>query len=332
MKTKYSLLELAIIPKGTSVPELLNQTLQAAQHAEQLGYERFWLAEHHNSLAIASSATQVLIGYVAGGTKTIRVGSGGVMLPNHSPLIVAEQFGTLASLYPGRIDLGLGRAPGTDQLTAMAIRSDRMLSVHNFPDEIKQIQTYLSPENSTAKVRVPFAEGVNLPIYILGSSTDSAYLAAAMGLPYAFASHFATTHLHEALKIYRDNFKPSEVLDKPYTIAGVNILAADDVEYAEHLLSSLILMFYNVLTGRSDYLQPPAPLTADMRELWKHPSLQQMLKFTFIGDKEKVRIDTQAFLQETQVDEIMVVSNMYHFKDRLKSLKLFSEVMQELNK
>lgn len=332
MKTKYSLLELAIIPNGTSVNELLRQTLKVAQHAETLGYERFWLAEHHNSLAIASSATQVLIGYIAGGTNRIRVGSGGVMLPNHSPLIVAEQFGTLASLYPGRIDLGLGRAPGTDQLTAMAIRTDRMQSVHSFPEEIKQIQTYLSEENSTSKVRVPFAEGVDLPMYILGSSTDSAYLAASLGLPYAFASHFATTHLHQALKIYRDNFKPSAVLDKPYTIAGINILAADDVAYAEQLLSSLILMFYNVLTGKSDYLQPPAPLTDDMRELWEHPSLQQMLKYTFIGDKEKVKIETEAFLQETQVDELMVVSNMYHLHDRLKSLTIFSEVMKTLNK
>lgn len=331
MKTEYSLLELAIIPQGTAPTELFQQTLKVAQRAEKWGYKRFWLAEHHNSLAIASSATQVLIGYIANGTKTIKVGSGGVMLPNHSPLIVAEQFGTLGLLYPDRIDLGLGRAPGTDQLTASAIRSDRMTSVYNFPTEIEQIQTYFSTENSKSKVRVPFAEGVEVPIYILGSSTDSAHLAAAKGLPYAFASHFASPHLFEALKIYHNNFQPSQFLKEPYTIAAANVLVADTNEEADRLLTSLIMMFYNVLTGQSDFLQPPTEMTNELRELWAHPSIQQMLKYTFVGDKEKVKTETIQFIEATKVNEVMAVSNMFDVKDRLRSLQYFSEIMQELN-
>lgn len=327
----YSLLELAIISEGSSTAKTFENTLDLAQKAEDWGYSRFWLAEHHNALSIASSATAVLIGYIAGGTKKIKVGSGGIMLPNHSPLIVAEQFGTLATLFPGRIDLGLGRAPGTDQVTAQAIRSDRMQSVHSFPEEISQIQQYLSAENSTAKVRVPFAEGVEVPVYVLGSSTDSAHLAASKGLPYAFASHFATTHLFEALNIYHNEFQPSEFLKEPYAIACVNVIAADTEAKAESLATSLIRMFIGVLTGKSEYLQEPMEMTTELRSLWQHPNVYQMLKYTFVGTKETIKQKTIAFLEQTRVNELMMVSNVYSHEDRLRSCQIFAEVMQEIS-
>jgi luciferase family oxidoreductase group 1 len=329
-KIPYSILELATISNGSTPADTFKNSLDLAQRAEAMGYSRFWLAEHHNALSIASSATAVLIGHIAGGTRKIRVGSGGIMLPNHSPLIVAEQFGTLGTLYPNRIDLGLGRAPGTDQDTARAIRPDRMLSVHNFPTEISQIQQYLSPANSAANVRVPFAEGVDVPVYVLGSSTDSAHLAAEKGLPYAFASHFATTHLFEALNIYHNEFKPSRFLQQPYTIAGLNVIAADTDAEAEILSTSLIRMFINVLTGKSDYLQEPMEMTAELRELWHHPKLQQMLKYTFAGSKDTVKEKTKAFLAQTRANELMVVSNIYDHQDRVKSYRIFSEIMQEI--
>lgn len=327
----YSLLELAFVTEEGSPAITFKDSLTLAQKAEALGYTRFWLAEHHNTVSIASSATVVLIGYIAGGTQKIRVGSGGIMLPNHSPLIVAEQFGTLGWLYPNRIDLGLGRAPGTDQLTAHAIRSDRNVSVHQFPEEIGQIQQYFSAANKEAKVRATVAEGVNVPLYILGSSTDSAYLAAKKGLPYAFASHFATTHLFEALDIYRNNFQPSQYLKEPYTIGCINVIAANTAEAAEQNATSLLRMFLNILTGKSEPLQAPTEMTAEYRELWQHPTVQQMLKYTFVGDKEKVKRETETFLAQTGVDELMVVSNMYSAQDRTRSYEIFAEIMQEIN-
>ena len=328
----YSVLELAFISDGSSVAQSFKNSVDLAQKAEDLGYSRFWLAEHHNSISIASSATAVLIGHVAGATKTIKVGSGGIMLPNHSPLIVAEQFGTLGTIYPNRIDLGLGRAPGTDQLTAHAIRSDRMQSVNNFPGEIEQIQQYFSADNDWAQVRATVAEGVNVPIYILGSSTDSAHLAAKMGLPYAFASHFATAQLMEALEIYRREFQPSQYLDKPYTIAGVNIIAADDTKTAEENFTSLIRMFLGVLTGKRDYLKPPSAMTDELLMLLHNPTVKDMLKYTFVGNKETVKKETQRFLAQTGVDELMVVSNIYDHNDRVKSYRIFAEIMEQINK
>jgi len=326
----YSVLELAFIADGTSVSDTFKNSVNLAQQAEELGYKRFWLAEHHNSISIASSATPVLIGHIAGGTKTIKVGSGGIMLPNHSSLIVAEQFGTLGALYPDRIDLGLGRAPGTDQVTAHAIRSDRMQAVNNFPGEVQQIQQYFSEDNEYAQVRATVAEGVNVPIYILGSSTDSAHLAAKMGLPYAFASHFATAHLFDALQIYHDEFQPSEFLSEPYTIACVNIIAADTDSEAERNFTSLIRMFLGVLTGRRDYLQPPTEMTEEFRELLKNPAISDMLKFTFAGSKETVKQHTKKFLEQTGVNELMVVSNIYSPEDRVKSYQIFADIMNEL--
>src|SRR5690554_1732055 len=278
----YSLLELASVREGDSVTTTLINSVAYAQLAEKLGFKRFWLAEHHNMEGISSSATAVLIGHIAGKTQSIRVGSGGVMLPNHSPLIIAEQFGTLESIYPNRIDLGLGRAPGTDRETAQAIRSDFMQAAHAFPNELEKIETYFSSENSSAKVRATVAEGVEVPIYILGSSTDSAHLAAKKGLPYAFASHFATAHLWNAIDIYRKEFQPSKSLNKPYVMAGVNIIIADTDEDAQRLSTSLIRMVVSLFTGKRDYVKPPTDMTEDLKEVLKHPQVHQMLKYSFI--------------------------------------------------
>ncbi|MEO9479600.1 MAG: LLM class flavin-dependent oxidoreductase [Maribacter dokdonensis] len=328
---KYSILDLAIVSEGTTLKDTFDHSLALAQAAEEVGYSRFWLAEHHNSIAIGSSATSVLMGYIAEGTKTIRVGSGGIMLPNHSPLIIAEQFGTLGILYPNRIDLGLGRAPGTDQLTAQAIRSDFFQAAQSFPLEVEKIQRYFSTENADAKVRVTLAEGVEVPLYILGSSTDSAHLAAKKGLPYAFASHFATNHLMNALQIYHQEFQPSKVLEKPYTMAGVNIIIADTDEEAERISTSLYKMIIGLLTGKRGYMQPPVPMTSDLRELSKNPSVQQMLKYSFIGSRETVKKQVQQFIADTQVDELIAVTNIYDGKDRIKSYRMFAEIMKELN-
>lgn len=323
-----SILELAVVGSGFSTNQTLNSSLKLAQKAEEFGYSRFWLAEHHNMVSIASSATAVLIGFIAGGTKKIRVGSGGIMLPNHSPLIVAEQFGTLGSLYPGRIDLGLGRAPGTDQVTAQAIRSDRMQAVYQFPEEVSKIQQYFSSQNSNSKVRATVAEGVDVPVYILGSSTDSAHLAAKKGLPYVFASHFAPGQLFEALNIYYNNFEPSEFLQEPYTMVGLNVIASDTDEEAETLSTSMIRMMLGVMTGKIDYMQKPMKMDRELREISNHPALQQMLKYSFVGSKETVRIKTEEFLKKTGANEVMVVSHIYDPEDRIKSFRLFSEIMK----
>ena len=327
----YSILDLAIISKGFSLEETFKNGLELAKSAETYGYKRYWLAEHHNAANIGSSATSILIGYIAQGTSTIRVGSGGIMLPNHSPLIIAEQFGTLGVLYPDRIDLGLGRAPGTDQETAHAIRSDFMQAAYSFPQEIEKIQDYFSLNNIDSRVRATVAEGVNVPIYILGSSTDSAHLAAKKGLPYAFASHFATSKLFDVLEVYRNEFKPSDVLQKPYTMAGVNIIVADTDEEAEKMATSLIRMFVGVLTGKRDFMQQPTEMTEELREIYHNPSVYQMLKYSFIGSKETVKQKVKEFLKQTDVDELIAVTNIYDGNDRIKSYRLFSEIMQEIN-
>ncbi|MAO11177.1 MAG: LLM class flavin-dependent oxidoreductase [Flavobacteriaceae bacterium] len=328
--TPYSILELATIGVDFKPTDVFKNSLTLAQKAETFGYKRFWLAEHHNMKSIASSATSVLIGHIAGGTESIRVGSGGIMLPNHSTLLISEQFGTLGSLYPDRIDLGLGRAPGTDQVTAQAIRPDRMQAVYKFPEELRNIQQYFSTDNQNAKVRAPIAEGVTMPIYILGSSTDSAYFAAKEGLPYVFASHFAPTHLFEALNIYYNNFQPSQYLEKPYTIACANVIAADTDAEAEKISTSLIRMMIGVMTGNIDYVQPPTEMTSDLKQILQNPAFQKMLKYAFIGSKETVKQQTKKFLKETGVDEIMVASHIYDPETRIKSFEIFSEIMREL--
>jgi luciferase family oxidoreductase group 1 len=328
----YSMLDLAIVSQGDTVKQTLHNSLALAQAAEAAHYTRYWLAEHHNSDNIGSNAPPLLIGYVAENTTTIRVGSGGIMLPNHSPLIVAEQFGTLAQLYPGRIDLGVGRAVGTDSSTAQAIRSDFMQAAQAFPEEIGRIQTYFSPANKQAAVRAPIAEGTQVPLYILGSSTDSAHLAAKLGLPYAFASHFASTHLHQALRIYRAEFTPSAALREPYTIVALNAYVADTDEEAQRQFTSVIRMFVGMLTGKTkEPLPPPTNMTDELQDLWHHPSVYQMLKYSFVGSKQTVKQQLQAFLVETQADELITASSMYALEDRLKSTRLFGEIMREVN-
>lgn len=328
----YSILDLAVVSQGDTIRQTLHHSLALAQAAEAAGYRRYWLAEHHNAANIASNVPPLLIGHVAEHTTRIRVGSGGVMLPNHSPLVVAEQFGTLAQLYPGRIDLGLGRAAGTDGATAQAIRSDFRQAAQAFPQEVRKIQQYFSPQNQQAAVRAPIAEGMEVPLYILGSSTDSAHLAARLGLPYAFASHFATTHLHPALQIYRDEFQPSTALQQPYTIVAINAYVADTDEQAQTLFTTLIRMFVALLTGGArEALQPPTAMTEELAGLWQHPSVQQMLKYSFVGSKQTVKRQLQAFLAETQADELITASAMFAPEARLTSARLFGEIMQELN-
>ncbi|MCG9790977.1 LLM class flavin-dependent oxidoreductase [Flavobacterium algicola] len=330
--TAYSILDLAIVTKGSSFKETIQNTVSLAQKAEEFGYTRYWLAEHHNMPAIASTATSILIGHVAEATTTLKVGSGGIMLPNHSALIVAEQFGTLGTMYPNRIDLGLGRAPGTDQITARAIRSDFMDAAQSFPEEIESIQTYFSTNNQNAKVRAPIAEGVNVPIYVLGSSTDSAHLAARKGLPYAFASHFATAQLLPALDIYRNEFMPSPDLDKPSVTTGINVFAADTDEEAERMATSFIKMIVSLLTGaKREALDEPAEMTAELRETLAHPTVQQMTRYTFIGSKSKVKKELKEFIDKTGTDELIITTNCHNQEARIRSYQLAAEIINELN-
>ena len=324
----FSVLELATVADGSTVSETFEKSLELAQYAEKFGYKRYWLSEHHNMVSVASSATSVLIGYIASGTSTMRVGSGGIMLPNHSPLAVAEQFGTLESLYPGRIDLGLGRAPGTDQLTAMALRGDFFNNAQEFPQNVLKLQTYFSKENSSAKVRAIPGEGLEIPMWILGSSTDSAQLAGVLGLPYAFASHFAPAQFLAAIDLYRKIFRPSKRLGKPYVMACVNVIAADTDTEAHRLATSLYQMFLGIVTGIRKPLQPPVD---SMDHIWTEEQkayLDQMLSLSFIGSRETIKKDLQEFINQTQIDEIMIISNIYDQKAKIHSYELFAEIMK----
>lgn len=326
----HSVLDLATVLEGKTAADSFKHSLRLAKEAEQLGYTRYWFAEHHNMAGVASSATAVLIGYIAGGTNTIKVGSGGIMLPNHAPLIVAEQFGTLASLYPNRIDLGLGRAPGTDQLTALAIRGANFSAEHNFIKDIQQLQTFFSAENSNGKVRAIPGEGLDIPLWILGSSTDSAMVAAAMGLPYAFACHFAPAQFMTAINLYRKNFKPSAALQAPYVMACVNVVAAATDAEADKLSTSVQQLFLGVVSGRRKLLQPPVD---DMNTIWTEAEayqVQQMLAYAFVGSKEKIKNDMQQFVAQTGVNEIMATAHIYDQDARLYSYQCFAELMQEI--
>lgn len=319
-----SVLDLVPILSGKSINDSFRNSLDLARHVERLGFTRYWLAEHHNMAGIASSATSVLIGYIAGGTSTIRVGSGGVMLPNHAPLVIAEQFGTLANLFPDRIDLGLGRAPGTDQLTAMALRRQLNAGVEDFPQNVQELRRYLSADNKHSKVRAVQAEGMNIPVWLLGSSSYSAQLAAILGLPFSFASHFAPNMLFSSLKLYRDAFQPSEVLEKPYSKAVINVIAADTDEEANYLATSLYQSFLNVIKGTALPMQPPVD---NMDSYWnasEQYSVTQMLTYTFIGSAETLQGSIQEFLDNTKVDEIMVASNIYDHTARLRSYEILS--------
>jgi luciferase family oxidoreductase group 1 len=327
--TKISVLDLATVTKGSTPADAFRNSLDLAQHAERWGFERFWLAEHHNMESIASSATAVLIGHIAGGTSKIRIGSGGIMLPNHAPLIVAEQFGTLASLYPGRIDLGLGRAPGTDQQTAMALRRDLRSAGTDFPGNLEELRTYLSADNLSSRVRAIPGEGLDIPIWLLGSSTFSAQLAAKLGLPFAFASHFAPANLFAALQIYRDTFQPSEHLKEPYAIACVNVIAADNDEEASYLATSLYQFARGVIHGFTKPLQLPVESMDGIWNEFERASILQMMYFSFIGGPATVQEGLQEFLDQTQVDEIMVVSHVYDHAARLRSYELVSELWKQ---
>jgi luciferase family oxidoreductase group 1 len=326
----FSVLDLAPILAGATPTDTFRHSLHLAQQVEKLGYTRYWLSEHHNMNSVASSAPVILIGYIAGGTTTLRVGSGGIMLPNHAPLVVAEQIGTLASLYPGRIDLGLGRAPGSDQRTAQAIRGSRFGGAQDFPRDIQQLQAYFSADNSSAPVRAIPGEGLDIPIYVLGSSTDSAYLAAAMGLPYAFASHFAPAQLLSALEIYRQNFRPSKTLSKPYVIACVNVIAADTDDNAAYLSTSLQQFMMSVITGRPAPLQPPVESMASLWGPAEQHAVQQMLAYSFVGGPATLQQDLQEFINETQVDELMAISNIYDQEARVHSYRLFADVLHTI--
>ncbi|GGI29137.1 LLM class flavin-dependent oxidoreductase [Pedobacter mendelii] len=325
----YSVLDLATVLDGHTPSDTFKTSLEIAQQSEVLGYKRYWFAEHHNMAGVASSAPSVLIGFIAGGTKTIRVGSGGIMLPNHAPLIVAEQFGTLASLYPNRIDLGLGRAPGTDQVTAMAIRGENFNAAHNFPRDVEKLQQLFSAGNRTSNVRAIPGEGLDVPIWILGSSTDSARLAAEKGLPYAFASHFAPAYFEQAISIYRNNFKPSIYLQEPYVMACVNVVAADTDAEAEVLSSSVKRMFLGVITGRREMLKPPvANMNAHWDQLEKE-AVEQMLYYSFIGSAETIHENLEGFISKYGVNEIMATSHIYDQKAKLHSNKLFAGVFSQ---
>jgi luciferase family oxidoreductase group 1 len=317
-----SILDLAPIVEGGSAPEALRNSLDLAQRAERWGYNRFWLAEHHNSTGIASAATAVLIAHVAAGTSTIRVGSGGVMLPNHSPLVIAEQFGTLEALHPGRIDLGLGRAPGTDVPTMLALRRNDHPGSDTFPQDVLELQMYLGDVRSGQTVRAIPGVGTHVPLWILGSSLYGAQLAAALGLPYAFASHFAPGALLPALEIYRERFEPSEQLSEPYAMVAANAIVAEDEAEARRLFTSPQQAFANVMRGRRGRL--PAPID-DIEEYWspqEKAHVEQMLSRSYVGTPEQVRDGLSRLVDETGADELMLAAAIHDHAARLRSYEL----------
>jgi len=321
---RLSVLDLAFVPAEATPADALRNSLDLARHAERRGYHRYWLAEHHNMIGIASAATAVVIGYIAGGTRTIRVGSGGIMLPNHAPLVVAEQFGTLESLYPGRIDLGLGRAPGTDPLTVRALRRS-IESADQFPQDVLELQSYFEEPGPGQAVRAVPGAGLKVPLWILGSSLFGAELAGHLGLPYAFASHFAPTHLLPALEIYRESFRPSAQLARPYAAAGVNVFAAETDAEARRLFTSAQQQFTRLVRGTRGLLPPPLET---MDGYWTPPESAQvsaMLEYSFVGSGETVRPGLERFVARTGVDEVIVASAIYDHQARVRSYEILSE-------
>ena len=320
-----SVLDLAPIAEGHDAGQAIKNSLSLAQHAERLNFQRFWLAEHHGMPGIASAATAVMIGHVAGGTSRIRVGAGGIMLPNHSPLVIAEQFGTLASIYPGRIDLGLGRAPGSDQLTARALRRNLSADADEFPQDVVELQDYLSDEPKQ-RVRAVPGTGLKVPLWILGSSTFGAQLAAHLGLPYAFASHFAPQQMMQAVEIYRSTFKPSAQLDKPHVMLGFNVFAADSDEQAHLLATSMQKAFVNLRTGRPGKLQPPQAGYLDTLPGEALSMLESVLSCSAIGSPATVKRALDAFIARTGADELMITSQIYDHQARLRSYEITAQV------
>ncbi|MFN3461680.1 MAG: LLM class flavin-dependent oxidoreductase [Oceanibaculum sp.] len=325
----FSVLDLAPVPQGSTPGDALRNTIDLARHAEGWGYNRYWLAEHHNMTGIASAATSIVIGQVAAATRTMRVGAGGIMLPNHSPLVIAEQFGTLESLFPGRIDLGLGRAPGTDQMTWRALRRDPMAS-DQFPQDVLELQALLGPLQPGQQIQAVPGTDTNVPLWILGSSLFGAQLAAMLGLPYAFASHFAPAALMQALAVYREGFKPSEQLDRPHAMVGVNVFAADTDAEARYLFTSAQQRVIGMIRGRRGQLPPPVE---DIDSLWSPDEkayAARMLACSFVGSAETVRAGLERFIADTGADELIVASAIYEHKKRLRSYEILSGIASEM--
>ena len=327
-----SVLDLAPVPQGADAAQAFKSSLDLAQHAEKWGYQRYWMAEHHNMTGIASAATSMLLGYIAGGTKTIRVGSGGVMLPNHSPLVIAEQFGTLATLYPNRVDLGLGRAPGTDQRTMIALRRHLSGEVDNFPKDVQELQLYFGEVQPQQAVQAVPGQGLHVPIWLLGSSLYSAQLAAALGLPFAFASHFAPDMLYQALAIYRSKFQPSAQFEKPYAMVCINAIGADTDEEARRMFTSNQQQFINLRRGMPGKL--PAPVD-NIESLWSASErfgVDNALRMSVVGNKDTLRQGLQSILRETQADELMINGQIFDHQARLHSFEIVAGLQDDLVK
>ncbi|HWJ74080.1 MAG TPA: LLM class flavin-dependent oxidoreductase [Kaistia sp.] len=324
-QTPLSILDLAPIRDGGTPSDAFANMVDLARHAERLGYNRFWLAEHHNMPGIASSATSVLIGHVAGATSRIRVGSGGVMLPNHAPIVIAEQFGTLEALYPGRIDLGLGRAPGTDMLTTRALRRDLVDDDNAFPQNVQELLALLAPAGENQKVRAVPGSGSNVPVWLLGSSTFSAQLSALLGLPFAFASHFAPQRLLEAIEVHRHYFRPSEYLEKPYIMVGLPVIAAETDEKAQYLATTQFQRLVNLVRGKPTVLLPPVE---SMEGLWderEEAYVASHLGVAAIGGPATVRAKLESMLEQTGADELIITSDFYDHADRIRSFEIVAD-------
>jgi luciferase family oxidoreductase group 1 len=326
----FSILDLSPILRDSTAAQAMRNTVDLARHAERWGYNRYWLAEHHNMTGIASAATAILIEHVASGTSTIRVGSGGIMLPNHAPLVIAEQFGTLESLHPGRIDLGLGRAPGTDPRTAQALRRNRLNSADTFPQDVIELQSYFRAAVPGQAVRAVPGAGLNVPIWLLGSSLFSAQLAALLGLRYAFASHFAPEHLLTALELYRREFTPSETLERPYAMAGVNVFAAETDAAAARLFTSLQQAFVNLQRGQPGPFNPPVETMDGVWSALEKAGVERALGESIVGSRATVQRGLERFIERTGVDEVMVTASIYDHAARLRSFEMVSEVRDSL--
>ncbi|MFT4633355.1 MAG: luciferase family oxidoreductase group 1 [Candidatus Pseudothioglobus sp.] len=328
--TAFSILDLSPIPQGSTAGQALNNSRDLAQHAERLGAQRYWVAEHHNMRGIASAATAVVIGHIAGGTKTIRVGAGGIMLPNHAPLVVAEQFGTLASLYPGRIDLGLGRAPGTDQVTAHALRRSLTSDVDDFPRDVVELRHYLGDAQPGQRVTAVPGIGTKVPLWILGSSLFGAQLAAMLGLPFAFASHFAPAYMQQAIEIYRSQFQPSEQLQKPHVMLGFNVCGAATDDEAQYLRSSAVQSFLNLRSGNPGPLPPPIKNFDATLSAQDHAMLDQVANCSAIGSMSTIRDSLAQFIHTTGADELMLVCSIFDHQKRVESVEITFDAIGQL--
>lgn len=326
----FSVLDLAPIVVGGDAGQAIRNARDLAQHAERWGYHRYWVAEHHGMPGIASSATSVVIGFIAEGTSTLRVGSGGIMLPNHSPLVIAEQFGTLESLYPGRIDLGLGRAPGTDHVTARALRRGPDRNGADFPELVAELQSYFLPDGEKPRTTVHAVpgEGLNVPLWLLGSSDFSAQLASHLGLRFAFASHFAPAYTQTALRLYRDRFRPSEQLDRPHAMIGVNVIAAETDDEAKRLATSMQQQQLSLIRGRPGQLRPPVDNIDDFSTELERAAMAERNTFTVIGSKDAVREGMQRLLDATQADEMIISGQIFSHEARLRSYEIVADIMK----